>query len=138
MPAKVTHLDPEGLYSSPLFTQVVIATNDDGLKTIRVAGQAPIDAEGQVVGKGDLSAQAEQVFANVEIAVNAAGGDLGHVVDWIFYLVSGQSIVPVVEAYQKTWAGRPNPPMITTLYVSALAHPDYLFEALTVAVVPGG
>ena len=138
MAGKVTHLDPEGLYSSPLFTQVVVTHHDDGLKTVRVAGQAPIDAEGQVVGKGDLAAQADQVFANVEIAVNAAGGDLGHVVDWIFYLVAGQPIVPVVEAYQRIWAGRPNPPRITTLSVSSLAHPDYLFEAVTLAVVPEG
>jgi enamine deaminase RidA (YjgF/YER057c/UK114 family) len=138
MAGKVTHLDPEGLYASPLFTQVVVTTHDDGLKTIRVAGQAPIDAEGKVVGQGDLSAQASQVFANVEIAVEAAGGDIGAVIDWTFYLVNGQSILPVVEAYQEIWAGRPNPPMITTLYVSALAHPDYLFEAVTVAEVPEG
>lgn len=135
MAGTVTHLDPEGLYSSPLFTQVVVTTGG-GLKTIRVAGQAPIDAEGQVVGRGDLSAQADRVFANVETAVTAAGGDLGNVVDWVFYLVDGQPIGPVVEAYQRAWAGRPDPPMITTLYVSALAHPDYLFEAVTLAVVP--
>lgn len=134
MAATVTHLDPEGLYSSPLFTQVVVTTGG-GLKTVRVAGQAPIDAEGQVVGRGDLSAQADRVFANVETAVTAAGGDIGNVVDWTFYLVDGQPIGPVVEAYQRVWAGRPDPPMITTLYVSALAHPDYLFEAATLAVV---
>lgn len=135
MSATVTHLDPEGLYQSPLFTQVVV-TAAGGLKTIRVAGQAPIDVEGSVVGVGDLAAQADQVFANVETAVTAAGGEIGHVVDWTFYLVDGQPIGPVVEAYQRLWNGRPNPPMITTLYVSSLAHPDYLFEAVTLAVVP--
>lgn len=137
MAGTVTHLDPEGLYSSPLFTQVVV-THGGGLKTICVAGQAPIDAEGQVVGKGDLAAQTEQVFANVEIAVEAAGAAITDVIDWTFYLVDGQPIGPVVEAYQRLWAGRPNPPMITTLYVSSLAHPDYLFEAVTLAVVAEG
>ncbi len=138
MAGTVTHLDPDGLYASPLFTQVVVTTGGGGLKTIRVAGQAPIDAEGQVVGKGDLAAQAERVFANVEIAVEAAGAVITDVIDWTFYLVDGQPIGPVVEAYQRLWAGRPNPPMITTLYVSSLAHPDYLFEAVTLAVVAEG
>ena len=137
MAGTVTHLDPEGLYASPLFTQVVV-TVGGGLKTIRVTGQAPIDAAGQVVGKGDLAAQAEQVFANVVIAVEAAGAAISDVIDWTFYLVDGQPIGPVVEAYQRLWAGRPDPPMITTLYVSSLAHPDYLFEAVTLAVVAEG
>ena len=136
MPGTVTHLDPEGLYRSPLFTQVVVTHGDGTPKTIRVAGQAPIDVEGQVVGEGDLAAQAERVFANVETALRAAGADIGHVVDWTFYLVDGQVIGPVVEAYRAIWAERPRPPMITTLYVSSLAHPSYLFEAVTVAVVP--
>lgn len=134
MTATVTHLDPPGLYRSPLFTQVVVTTGG-GLRTVRVAGQAPIDAEGGVVGEGDLAAQAERVFANVEIAVRAAGASLADVVDWTFYLVDGQPIGPVAEAYQRIWPAGAAPPMITTLYVSALANPAYLFEAVTLAVV---
>lgn len=131
----VTHLNPEGLYTNPSFTQVVV-TEDRDLRTVRVAGQAPVDSAGQVVGKGDLAAQAERVFENVRIGLQAAGADLSHVIRWTFYLVAGQPAGPAVSAYQEVWAGRPNPPMVTLLYVAGLAHPEYLFEVETLAVVP--
>ena len=34
------------------------------------------------------------------------------------------------------WGNRPNPPLITLLFVSGLAHPDYLMEIEAVAVIP--
>lgn len=136
MPGSVLHLNPEGLYSNPLFTQVVVTRGD--LRTVRVAGQAPIDAAGRVVGVGDLARQAEQVFENVGIALAAVGVELGAVVRWTFYLVQGQPAGPVVDVYRRVWGERPNPPMVTLLYVAALANPDYLFEVETLAVVPEG
>lgn len=134
MPGTVIHLDPEGLYSSPLFTQVVVTRGP--LRTVRVAGQAPIDASGQVVGVGDLTVQAETVFENVGVALSAAGAELGDVIRWTLYLVEGQPTRPVLEVYRRVWGERPNPPMVTLLFVAGLAHPDYLFEVETLAVVP--
>ena len=136
MPPRIQHLNPEGLYSNPLFTQVVVTRGE--LRTVRVAGQAPVDAAGQVVGAGDLAAQAEQVFRNVEIGLTAADAALEHVVRWTFYLVQNQPAGPVIEVYRRIWGERPNPPMVTLLYVAGLARPDYLFEVETLAVVPGG
>lgn len=135
MAGRIQYLNPEGLYSNPLFTQVVVTSG--ALRTVRVSGQAPVDAAGQVVGPGDLAAQAEQVFRNVEIALAAADAGLEHVIRWTFYLVQGQAADPVVEVYRRVWGERPNPPMVTLLYVAGLAHPDYLFEVETLAVVPG-
>ncbi len=37
---------------------------------------------------------------------------------------------------RRTWAGHRKPPAITLLYVSALAHPDFLLEIDATAVVP--
>lgn len=136
MKGTVIHLNPEGLYSSPIFTQVVVTTGN--LRTLRVAGQAPIDASGQVVGVGDLTAQAQQVFENVEIALEAADAELGNVIRWNFYLVEGQPSAPVVQVYREIWGERPDPPMVNLLYVAGLASPDYLFEVETLAVVPKG
>ena len=33
--------------------------------TVYVAGQTPVDAHGQLVGKGDIEVQARQVFENI-------------------------------------------------------------------------
>ena len=45
---------------------------------VYVAGQVSTDASGKLVGEGNFEAQAEQVFANVKIAVEAAGGTSVH------------------------------------------------------------
>lgn len=132
----VRHLNPAGLYSNSDFTQVVTVTGP--VRTVRVAGQTAVDETGQVVGRGDIGAQAKKVFDNLRIALEAADADLGHVIGWTFYLVAGQQPAPVIEAYRAAWGRRPNPPMINMLYVAALANPDLLIEIETVAVVPLG
>ncbi|MGE5619322.1 MAG: RidA family protein, partial [Sphingomonadaceae bacterium] len=88
------------------------------------------------VGKGDMRAQAEQVFKNLRTALAAAGAGLEHVVKWNVYIVQGQSMQPGFEVFQREWGRRPNPPAITVLFVAGLAHPDYLLEMDAVAVVP--
>lgn len=130
----VRRIDPDGLYRSPDFTQVVVASGP--VTTIRVAGQVAIDASGKLVGEGDLAAQAEKVFDNVEIALRAAGATLDHVVQWTVYLVDGQSPGPFLEVYQRVRATMSQPPIVNLLHVAALASPDYLVELETVAVVP--
>jgi|ERR1700730_2810471 len=41
---------------------------------VYVSGQVSSDASGKLIGAGDFGAQVEQVFANLEIAMEAAGG----------------------------------------------------------------
>src|SRR5882672_2555814 len=51
-----------------------------GGKMIYVAGQVAMDASGTLVGKDDFRAQVEQVFKNINAAVQAAGGDFHSVI----------------------------------------------------------
>ena len=55
---------------------------------IYLAGQVSSDASGKLVGEGNFEAQAEQVFANVRIAVEAAGGTMADIVKMNIYLVA--------------------------------------------------
>ena len=130
----VEHLKPEGLADNPAFTQVIAVTGP--VKTIYIGGQDAVDASGQIVGKGDMRAQAEQVFANLQTALAAAGAGLEHVVKWNIYVVQGQPLQPGFEVFQRVWGRRPNPPTITGMFVAALANPDFLVEIDAVAVVP--
>ena len=134
MKGSVRHLNPEGLHKNPAYSQVVVATGD--VKTVYVGGQNAVDASGEVVGRGDIEVQAEQIFKNLEIAL--AGGDakLDHVIKWNIYVLQDQPPQPAFEVFQRVWGNRPNPPLITLLFVSGLAHPDYLMEIDAVAVVP--
>jgi enamine deaminase RidA (YjgF/YER057c/UK114 family) len=130
----VEHLNPDGLSKNPAFTQAIAVTG--AAKTIYIGGQDSVDKSGKIVGKGDIKAQTEQVFENLQTALAAAGAGLEHVVKWNLYLVQGQPIQPGFEVFQRVWGRRPNPPTITMAYVAGLANPDFLLEIDAVAVVP--
>ena len=130
----VQHINPDGLNKNPAFTNVIVVTGS--AKTIYIGGQDAVDGSGNIVGKGDLKAQAEQVFKNLEAALSAAGAGLEHVIKWNLYIVQGQPIQPGFEVFQRVWGRRPNPPTITGLFVAGLAHPDFLLEMDAIAVVP--
>jgi enamine deaminase RidA (YjgF/YER057c/UK114 family) len=130
----VQHLNPDGLIKNPAFTNVVVVSGS--VKTIYVGGQDAVDASGAVVGKGDIKAQVEQIFKNLQTALVAAGATLEHVVKWNIYVVQGQPLQPGFEVFQRVWGNRPNPPAITGVYVAGLANPDFLCEMDAVAVVP--
>ncbi len=130
----VQYINPEGLIKNPAFTNVIVVTGS--AKTVYVGGQDAVDAAGTIIGKGDIKAQAEQVFINLQTALEAGGAKLEHVIKWNTYVVQGQPLQPAFEVFQRVWGNRPNPPAITLLFVSGLAHPDFLCEMDAVAVVP--
>jgi enamine deaminase RidA (YjgF/YER057c/UK114 family) len=130
----VRHLNPDGLIKNPAFTNVVVVTGP--AKTVYVGGQDAVDASGAIIGQGDIKAQTEQIFKNLQTALAAAGATLEHVIKWNVYMVQGQPLQPAFEVFQQVWGRRPNPPAITVAYVAGLANPDFLCEMDAVAVVP--
>jgi len=132
--ASIEHLNPEGMVHSPAFTNVVTVSGP--AKTIYVGGQNGVNGKGEIVAKGDIGAQTERIFTNLENALAAAGADLGHVIKFTLFIVHGQPLEPGFAVYQKHWGNRPNPPLVTAAMVSALAVPDALVEIEAVAVVP--
>lgn len=130
---QVQHINPESLSKNPAFTQVVTVTGP--AKTIYIGGQDAVDASGTIVGKGDIKAQVEQVFNNIQAALGASGAGLEHIVKWNIYIVQGQPLRPAFEVSQQVWGSRPNPPAITVMFVAGLANPDFLVEMDAIAVV---
>lgn len=49
-------------------------------KTVYLAGQVPIDINGNVVGPGDPTLQAEQCWKNIELCLASAGATLNDIV----------------------------------------------------------
>ena len=68
MPLKC--INPPDIPTPETFTHVIVAT---GTKLVFIAGQVAEDAHGNLVGAGDMAAQARQVFANIGRALAAAG-----------------------------------------------------------------
>lgn len=131
--SQIQHLNPDALVKNPAFTSVVIVPAN--AKTIYIGGIDATTAAGEIVGKGDVAAQADQVFKNLIVALDAAGARLENVIKWNIYIVQGQSLYAGFQAFQRVWGNRPNPPAITTLFVTGLAHPDFLVEMDAVAVI---
>src|SRR3954468_19382924 len=69
--AQVKRTNPPTLSKPTGYTHVVEVTGPQ--KTIYISGQIAFDKDGNVVGAGDMKAQAEQVFKNLEAALPAAG-----------------------------------------------------------------
>ena len=127
---EATYLNPAGIADpSPSgFTAVVQAGN-----TVYIAGMVSQDENGNVVGAGDAAAQTRQIWHNIGVAVQAAGGSLADIVKTTTY-VTGIEHAPAVRAVRgELFPG--NPPTSTLLVVSELANPAYLVEIESIAVV---
>ena len=130
----VTFLNPEGLHRNPAFSQAVVISGP--ARTVYVGGQNAVDAAGNIIGKGDIGLQAEQVAKNIETALAAGQAAPEQVIKWTVYVVEGQSAGPAYAAFRKVWGTPAHPPLLSVVFVSALAHPDFLLEVEAVAVVP--
>jgi len=84
----VEYLNPEHLHKNRAFTQVISVSGP--VKTIYVGGQDAVDEQGNIIGKGDIKAQVQQVLANLREALAAAGAGPEHIIKWNLYLVQGQ------------------------------------------------
>lgn len=131
---RVEFLNPEGLHRNPAFSNVAVVSGP--VRTIYVGGQDAVDAEGNIVGIGDIAAQTEQVLRNLRTALTAAGATPEHVVKWNILVVEGQDFASGYAVFQRVWGDRPDPPVITAAVVKGLAHPDFLVEMDAIAVVP--
>jgi enamine deaminase RidA (YjgF/YER057c/UK114 family) len=125
-------INPDGLYRPETYTQVVVAS---GSRLVFVAGQTADDVGGNLVGEGDLAAQARQAFANLGQALSAAGAGPEQVAKITIYVVAyRRDHIPVIEAARQTLFGD-HQPADTLLGVEALAEPGYLIEVDAIAVV---
>ena len=104
---------------------------------VYIAGQVSSDASGKLVGEGDFEAQAERVFANVKLAVEAAGATVADIVKMNTYIVASvdPADVPKMRAVRGRYFGSGTPPASTLVYVSRLAQPGWMIEVEVVAAI---
>ncbi len=103
------------------------------------AGACPLDVQGEVVGPGDVRAQARRCLSNLAEALSDAGSDLGLVLKTTVYVASGER-ADLVAAWDVISAafGEHDVPS-TLLGVSVLGYPGQLVEIEAVALPrPGG
>ncbi len=122
-------IQPHGLQNSPLYTHVVKAG-----RTVYIAGQVAVGQDGQVVGRGDIAAQANQVFENLQTALAAAEADMSHLVKITIYATDAGFRDPIRDV-RRRYFGSPDPVTSTFIVVAGLALPELLLEIDAVAVL---
>jgi enamine deaminase RidA (YjgF/YER057c/UK114 family) len=130
----MTHelINPEDLHTPESYTHVIAAT---GSRLVFVAGQAADDAQGNLVGPGDLAAQAHQAFANVGRSLAAARARPEQVTKITIYVVGHRpEYLPIISEARIAVFGD-HKPTDALVGVETLAEPGYLIEVEAIAVV---
>ena len=108
-----------------------------GGATVHVAGQAPFNSQGEVVGTGDFVAQFAQVMKNLKTAIEAVGGRPDqyavltiYVTDVRAYHHNTKRLGSIYrEIFGKYF------PAITLVEVKSLYNPDCMIEVSGIAVI---
>ncbi|MCB5175808.1 MULTISPECIES: RidA family protein [Microvirga] len=99
---------PKGVYS-----QAVRAGD-----LVFVSGQLPLDANGALVGEGDIRAQTQAVFDNIAAILDAAGASLDQVVKTTVFLTDIDDFAAMNEIYAANFA--PPYPARSTIEIGRL------------------
>jgi len=128
-------INPSTLYQSVPFG-FSHAVEQNGGRTLHLAGQVAWNAAGELVGPGDLVAQTRQCLANLKAVLAEAGATPADIVRLRTYVVghSPEKLGPVTAEIVAFYDGAV-PAANTFIGVQALALPDFLIEIEATAVL---
>lgn len=120
---------PETYTTGGMYSQAV---SSNGL--LFIAGQVGLDKDGNLVGKGDITAQTEQVMKNLEATLKAAGCTFKNVIRISIFLLNLEDRPKFHEVRKRYF--KDHQPASTLLVVKSLANPDFLVEVEAIAELP--
>ena len=129
--AQVKRTNPPALSTPTGYTHIVEVTGP--AKTVYISGQIAYDKDGKVVGVGDMKAQAEQVFKNLQAALTAAGATFSDVVKMNSYITDMSKVQAVRDVRAQYF--KDATPASTFVEVKGLVRPELLLEIEIIAVV---
>ena len=124
-------LNPDGL-AKPFGPFVQVTVSPPG-KLIHVSGQIATNEAGEIVGIGDMAAQARQVMENMKVALAAAGASFADVVKITNYVTDADQY-PAIAPIRGEYLSEPYPAS-TLIEVRRLIFPELLIEIEATAVV---
>ena len=134
--AKIERTNPAGMnvrmqQGKPAYSHVVTVTGPG--KTVYIAGQLARDLEGNIVGPGDMRAQLEQTFKNLELALKSAGASWADVVKTNTYVTNYEEFAKCSDVRMRYFGVAS--PTSTTIQISRLAQPEAMVEIEMIAVI---
>lgn len=130
----VTRLNPEGMYRSPVFSQGIILPAN--ARILLIGGQNGVNAQGEIVARGDVVRQTEQALVNLQKVLAAAGAGLEDLVKVTIIMQQDIDLTAAFGAWMAVWGLRSNPPTVSAFRVPSLSNPDFLIEIEAQAVLP--
>jgi 2-iminobutanoate/2-iminopropanoate deaminase len=136
MAVKVERFQPAGMDirmqdGKAAYSHVVTVTGMG--KLVFIAGQLARDAGGNIVGPGDMRAQLEQTFKNLDLCLKAAGATWADVVKTNTYVTDYEAFSKHREVRMRHFGVAT--PTSTTIQISRLAQPEAMVEIEMIAVV---
>jgi len=105
-------------------------------ETLYISGQIAQDENGQLVGVGDMVAQARQVFANIEGVLKEAGSSFADVMKITCYVSDMRHYADYNKVRGEIF---PDADIASATVISpGFVNPDALIEIETIAVVGSG
>ena len=124
-------INPEGIARPTGYSHVVESA---ARRTAYISGQIALDAEGNVVGVGDMKAQAEQVFRNLQTALAAVGASFDDVVKFTYFVTDIAQIQAVREVRDR-YVNPGRLPASSAVEVRQLVRKELLLEIEAIAAV---
>lgn len=105
----------------------------DAKRLVFVSGCVATDAEGKLVGKGDVGAQTRQAFANMAAVLAEAGATLKDVVKITTFIVPMERYAEFSAVRAELFDGQY--PASSAVGVASLVSDDYLVEIEAIAAL---
>jgi 2-iminobutanoate/2-iminopropanoate deaminase len=136
MAVKVERFQPAGMDirmqdGKAAYSHVVTVTGPG--KLVFIAGQLARDAGGNIVGPGDMRAQLEQTFKNLDLCLKAVGATWADVVKTNTYVTDYEAFSKHREVRMRHFGVAT--PTSTTIQISRLAQPEAMVEIEMIAVI---
>ena len=125
----ITHVNPEAMHHSPVFSQAVLA---EGGRTLYVGEQNGVDAAGAIVD-GGAHAQTAQALRQLLLVLAEVGADQSNVVRMTIYFSKDTTLEEIFPASVEVWGNHPT--AVTVLQVHALGRAGALVGIEAVAVI---
>ncbi|KST66376.1 RidA family protein [Mastigocoleus testarum] len=134
MTKDIKYINPKGLYdpSGNGYSHVVIVP--PGATMIYIAGQGGEDENGNLID--DFARQLKQAFANLRVALSAAGANPEHVVKLTSFVVEHDESKVQLLASEVLGIWGNQTPAHTLIPVPRLALDGMLFEVDAIAAIP--
>ncbi len=126
---EIERINPKGMTQPTAYSHLVKFD-----RLMFIAGQVALDGAGNVIGKGDMTAQVHQVLKNLGAVLASEGADFSDVVKVNIFTTDIDAFFESSEVRRKYLGD--NPPASTLVQIERLARPVFLVEIEAIAIKP--